>query len=113
MAAWPTLAQLKSQLGVDNTSQDAILQLALDAAIEQVQVDVSGTVAEFDDEDYPDGPTSSLSMAALVLAVGAAKAPDAPYGIAAVFDMGALKVAADHPTYRRLLAGHYHSFPLG
>ena len=103
---------LKQQLGVDNTSQDAVLTLALGSAIEQVQQDVSGSVSEFTDTDYPDGPTSSLAMAALILAVGAAKAPDAPYGIAAVFDMGALKVAADHPSYRRLLAGHYKHFSL-
>jgi hypothetical protein len=112
MAAWPTLDVLKGQLGIDNSSQDTVLQLALDAAIEQVKQDVSGTVTEFA-TDFADGPTSSLSMAALTLAVMAAKAPDAPYGVAAVFDMGGLKVAAEHPTYRRLLAGHYHSFSLG
>ena len=111
MAAWPTLAMLKQQLGVDNTSQDGMLQLALEAAIEQVQQDVSGTADDFA-TDFEDGPTASLSMAALILAVAGAKAPDAPHGIAAVFDMGALKVAADHPTYRRLLAGHYHHFSL-
>lgn len=113
MADWPDLAQLKQQLGVDNDVQDATLQLALDAAIEQVQQDVAGTVSEFEDTEYPDGPTASLAMAALVLAVMAAKAPDAPHGVAAVFDLGGLKVASEHPTYRRLLAGHYRSFGLG
>jgi hypothetical protein len=112
MAEWPDLDMLKQQLGVDNTAADGMLQLSLDSAIEQVQQDVSGTSTDFA-TDFEDGPTSSLSMAALILAVGAAKAPDAPHGIAAVFDMGALKVAADHPTYRRLLAGHYHHFSLG
>lgn len=109
--AWPTLAQLKQQLGVDNTSQDVTLQLSLDAAIEQVK----GDTAEPDewDTEFPSGPTASLSMAALTLATMVAKAPDAPYGIAAVFDMGALKVAAEHPTYQRLLAGHRHTFGLG
>jgi hypothetical protein len=41
------------------------------------------------------------------------KAPDAPYGIAAVFDTGGLRVAHEHPTYQRMLAGHRHSFSLG
>jgi hypothetical protein len=111
MADWPTLAVLKQQLGVDNTTQDAVLQLALDAAIEQVQGDTADPgewAAEF-----PTGPTASLAIAALILATMAAKAPEAPYGIAAVFDMGALKVAAEHPTYQRMLAGHRHTFGLG
>ena len=111
MAEWPDLDMLKQQLGVDNDTADGMLQLALDSAIEQVQGDTADP-GEWDTE-FPDGPTSSLAMAALILAVGASKAPDAPYGIAAVFDMGALKVAADHPSYRRLLAGHYHTFSLG
>ena len=109
--AWPTLVQLKGQLGVDNTSQDLTLQTALDAAIEQVKSDTSDP--DEWDEDFPDGPTASLSLAALILAVAGAKAPDAPHGIAAVFDLGALKVAAEHPTYLKMLSGHRHTFPLG
>lgn len=111
MADWPDLSMLKQQLGVDSDSADAMLQLAVDAAIEQVQADVSGSVLDFE-TDFEYGPSASLALAALILAVAGAKAPDAPHGIAAVFDMGALKVAADHPTYRRLLAGHYHDFGL-
>ena len=111
MAAWPTLAQLKQQLGVDNTASDLTLQTALEAAIEQVQGDTADP-GEWDTE-FPDGPTASLSQAALILAVMSAKAPDAPFGVAAVFDMGGLKVAAEHPTYQRLLAEHRHSFGLG
>ena len=110
MAEWPDLAMLKQQLGVDNTSQDGMLQLALDAAIEQVQGDTADE--EEWDTEFPDGPTSSLSLAALILAVAGSKAPDAPYGVAAVFDMGALKVAAEHPTYQKLLSGHRHTFGL-
>ena len=111
MAVWPTLAQLKQQLGVDNTSQDVILGYALEAAIEQVKGDTADP-GEWDTE-FPDGPTASLAMAALTLAVMAAKAPDAPYGIAAAFDLGAVRVAAEHPTYQRMLAGHRHTFGLG
>lgn len=111
MADWPDLDMLKQQLGVDTSTQDGMLQLALDAAIEQVQSDTADP-DEWDTE-FPDGPTASLSIAALILATMAAKAPDAPYGIAAVFDMGALKVAAEHPTYQRMLAGHRHTFGVG
>lgn len=110
--AWPELSALKQSLGVTSDSQDAVLQIALDSAIEQVILDVAGTEEHFD-EHFPDGPTASLSHAALILAVMASKAPDAPYGVAAVFDLGGLKVASEHPTYRRLLAGHYQSFSLG
>jgi hypothetical protein len=42
-----------------------------------------------------------------------AKAPDAPYGVAAVFDAGGMRVSSDHPTYQKLLSGYRHSFSLG
>lgn len=111
MASWPTLDQVKQQLGVDNSAADDVLQNGLDAAIEQVQIDVAGTVENFDVEYY-NGPTASLSQAALILAVMACKAPDAPYGVAAVFDTGGLRVAAEHPTYLRMLVGQRRTFPL-
>lgn len=86
-----------------DAARDTDLQLALDAAIEQTQLDVGATSAT---------PSASLAQAALVLAVMAMKAPDAPYGIAGVFDVTAVKVAADHPTYQRLLAGQRQKFPI-
>jgi hypothetical protein len=89
MADWPTLDQLKSALGVTSDSEDAMLQLALDAGIDQ------------------------LSMAAMIMAVMTAKGPDAPYGVAAVFDAGGMRVSNDHPTYQKLLSGYRHSFSLG
>jgi hypothetical protein len=107
MAAWPTVDQLKRALGVtsDDAGRNADLQLALDAAIEQVELDI-GTVG------LVDAPSSSCAQAALVLAVMVMKAPDAPYGIAGVFDQSAVKVAADHPTYQRLIAGQRAVFPI-
>ena len=105
MAEWPDVARLKRALGVTSTDvdRDADLQAALDAASEQVQLD-TGTATPT--------PSASLSQAALVLAVMVTKAPDAPYGIAGVFDVTAVKIAADHPTYQRLIAGQRARFPI-
>src|SRR5262245_8806018 len=97
MAEWPALEQLKAELGVTSSSSDEVLERALEASVEQVTLDCGGTPIET--------PSSSQSQAALVLAVMVAKAPAAPYGVAAVFDSGGLRVAANHPTYLRLLAG--------
>ena len=103
MAEWPALDALKRALGVTDASRDDDLQLALDAAIEQVQLDVGAAVA---------APSASQAQAALVLAVMVMKAPDAPYGIAGVFDVSAVPIAADHPTYQRLLAGQRAHFQI-
>lgn len=126
MADWPTVEQVKSSLGVTTDARDDLIRLALAASIEQVAFDIGyedaeaeedsgtglysviGILGPDDDESEPTQeliPNSSLSQAALILAVMAVKAPEAPYGIAAVFDLGALRVAADHPTYRRMLTG--------
>jgi len=122
MADWPTAAVVEAQLGITNPSAETtiVVTAAVGAAIEQVKMDVVGTDPdgtltneELWDERYPDGPTDSLAIAALILAVMSVKAPDAPYGIAAVFDTGGLRVAHEHPTYQRMLAGHRHSFSLG
>jgi hypothetical protein len=105
MAAWPDLGALKRALGIspDTGTRDEDLQLALDAAIEQTQLDCGTSTLT---------PSASMAQAALVLAVMAMKAPDAPFGIAGVFDVSAVKVAADHPTYQRLLAGQRQRFPI-
>jgi hypothetical protein len=110
--AWPSLAELKQALGVTSDDSDSLLERALAAAIMQVKKDVSGSVADFEMEDFPLGPTPDLEQAALILAVMATKAPDAPYGVAAVFDVGGMRVAAEHPTYLSMLAGSRHDFGL-
>lgn len=124
MAAWPTLAELKLILGATSDARDATLTRALGAAIEQVGVDIGyhdvvvsdlDTVptlegwVEYDENDEPDvvtvTPNESLAAAALLLATTTAKAPDAPFGVAAVFDMGGIYVARQNPNYTRLLKG--------
>ena len=129
MAAWPTVAAIKQVLGVTTADRDSLIADAVGAAIEQVAVDCGyHTIAvatpeatpvltgalELDEDDEPIvltvTPTYSLSKAAEILAVMAVKAPDAPHGIAAVFDLGGLRVAAEHPTYLRMLRGHRQAF---
>lgn len=124
-ADWPTLAEVKTVLGITTDTRDTVITDALAAAVEQVCNDAGysevtvaipggapaalGTLSE-DEDPATVTPNYSLSQAALILAVMAVKAPDAPYGIAAVFDLGALRVAADHPTYQRMLVGSRQAF---
>jgi hypothetical protein len=110
MAAWPTVAQVKRRLGITNSDAGvtADVTLALNAAIEQVKLDVAG-----EDPETDPTPTDSLSAAALLLAVACYKAPDAPHGVAAVFDMGGIYVARQNPHYERLLVGSRQTFGIG
>ena len=128
MAEWPTVAAVRSSLGA-STGKDDVIAAATAAAIEQVATDIgyedidvnldSGTdlfdaTGTFDTDDSGSYesiiPNNSLSQAALILAVMAVKAPDAPYGVAAVFDLGGMRVAAQHPTYLRMLTGSRQRF---
>ncbi len=111
MTDWPDLTKLKAVLGVTSTAKDVLLQDALDAAVEQAKVDVSGSEAEFV-TDYASGPNAAIAQAALILTVMTVKAPDAPYGVAAVFDTGGIRVSAQHPTYLAMLAGNRKTWGL-
>lgn len=132
MADWPTVEAIKQSLGVTTAERDSVIASALAAAIEQVAVDLGYTdiavdLASSPDDDVPEltaalstddspaviTPSNSLSQAALILAVMTVKAPDAPYGVAAVFDLGGLLVAADHPTYTKMLGGQRQTFGVG
>lgn len=125
MAAWPTLAELKLTLGATSGTRDVTLTRALGAAIEQVGIDVGyrdvtvsdlatvpaaeGWLVRDEDTDAPVvvtiTPNQSLAQAGLLLAVTAMKAPDAPFGVAAIFDTGGIYVARQNPNYLRLLKG--------
>lgn len=111
---WPDRAAVKARLGITDTSLDTAVDAALAAAIEQVEVDCAGRTIDEDasfeghvawTRDPITDPTASQSQAALLLCVTIYKAPDAPHGIAAVFDTGGLTVASQHPTYLRLITG--------
>jgi len=127
---------VKSYLGVTASDRDAVILQATQAAAEQVATDIGyrdivfteesgdpgfileGVLGPLTDEDpEPEPveivPTPSLAQAALILAVMAVKAPDAPFGVAAVFDTGGLRVAAEHPTYLRMLVGQVQAFGVG
>jgi len=106
---WPTLEQVKLQLGITASVKDDLVQRGLDAAILQVKVDCIGSQAIEEGEDIT-SPSSAQAQAAMLLAVMSVKAPDAPYGVATVFDTGALYVARQHPTYQRLLVGQRQTF---
>jgi hypothetical protein len=113
--AWPTLEELKSELGITATTlpptREVILTRALDAAIEQVLIDCYGVAGPLEVEPpIAFIPTASQEAAALLLAVKVTKAPSAPFGVAAVFDAGGLYVAARDPQYRRLIKGQRTSF---
>jgi hypothetical protein len=123
MADWPDLAMLKQALGVDRDDKDSLLQQALGAAIEGVVTDCGGspvtvafdgdgvptvalTESPSDEDVYEIDVTDSLASAALLLAVSVSKAPDAPFGVASIFDSGGIYVARHNPNYTRLLKGH-------
>ncbi len=125
MAAWPTLAMLKQALGANTGAKDDLLQQALGAAIEGVVTDCGGDAVDVTfssgvpsvelagspaDDDIEITPNHSLASAALLLAVTVMKAPDAPFGVASVFDSGGIYVARNNPNYQRLLKGNRQRF---
>lgn len=132
---WPTVESVKQSLGATTSARDGLIGFAVAAAIEQVATDLgyrdilveedsesgneghyilTASVPNWETDEWEDpaeiDPNHSLSAAALILAVMVLKAPEAPYGIAAAFDLGAVRVAADHPTYARLLTGSRQRF---
>lgn len=99
MASWPDTDELAQVLNVDNVGDwQTTLDRVLDAAIRKVKSDVG---LWDDDVDEPD---SSLAQAALRMAELMATRPE---GTAARF---AAAVAAQDPTYLRLLTGHRRRF---
>ena len=121
MADWPTEALIRNAIGMGATAEPEAVTNARLAAIEQVKIDVSGSVEAFDAEDDPEADppyvaptvTDSLSAAALLLAVRVLKSPEAPFGVAAIFEGGGLYVARQDVNYQRLLKGHRRSFGIG
>lgn len=118
MASWPTADDVKRRVSITRTDDGvtADVQLALDAAIETVEADAAGWLAgswpaaDATDPLTPRDPDARLAQAAIVLAVSCYKAPDAPYGVAGVFDTAAIAVRGEHPTYVELLRGHRSDF---
>ena len=107
MADWPGEDEVRAQLGMGDGIEAGTVTRALAAAIEQVQIDVGTTVGDGAEEQPI---TDSLSAAALLLAVRILKSPEAPFGIAAIFEGGGLYVARHDVNYQRLLKGHRRRF---
>lgn len=99
MASWPDAASVKRRLGITRNDADtnADVELATDAAVETVQMDC-GLAAD-------DVPSARQASAALLLAVSCYKAPDAPHGVAGIFDTAAIAVRDQHPQYQELIRG--------
>ena len=90
---WPTVDELKKSLDQPNDDFDPQLDRHLDAAIEQVKLDVG------DWDDVTDDPDASLAQAALLLAIRIAGAPaQAP------------RLLSRDVDYERLLKGHRRRF---
>ncbi len=114
---WPTAADVKRRLGINAPSADidSDVESALRAAIEMVEADCSTDNGDgsrtplYDPEVIPD----RLAQAAVLLTASTYKAPDAPYGVAGIFDVAAIYVAREHPTYANLLKGYRGDFGIG
>ena len=118
---WPDADAVKRRVGITRTdaATDADVQTALDAAILTVSEDcaawLAGTFPPAAAADPPvvREPDAKLSSAALLLAVSTYKAPDAPHGIAGVFDVSAIRVSREHPNYQELVRGRRSDFGIG
>lgn len=110
MAEWPVGAAVKRRVGISRSdvAVDADVDLALEAAIEAVTEDCQTWLT-----DHDDAPDARLASAALLLAVSTYKAPDAPFGVAGVFDVAAIRVSREHPSYQGLIRGHRADFGIG
>ena len=94
---WPTVDELKKLIDqpADADGLDHQLDRHLDAAIEQVKLDVG------DWDDAEDDPDASLAQAALLLAIRIARDPsEAP------------RLLARDAGYERLLKGHRRRFSI-
>ena len=128
MADWPDLALLKQALGIDRDDKDALLEHALATAIEGVVADCGGSPVEVEfgsggepmvsltdpsaEEPIEITVTAKLARAALHRAGTVYKGPDAPFGVASVFDTGGIYVARWDPIYQSLIKGGRQRFAI-
>ena len=116
--AWPTIEDVKRRVGITRSDADVDSDVtrALGAAILTVEedcaawLDGSFPAADAVDPLEPREPDAKLESAALLLAVSTYKAPDAPHGVAGVFDVSAIRVAREHPNYQELIRGRRSDF---
>lgn len=122
MAEWPSVADIKRRLSITATGAiDTDISSAIAAAREVIEADCRESIGDpladpvvlpvysFDTED----PPARIREAAILLTVSTYKAPDAPFGVAGIFDTAAVYVAREHPTYAQLLRGYRRDFGIG
>ena len=128
MADWPDLATVKQVLGADRSDKDNLIEAALASAIEGVVADCGGSPVEVEfgsggepmvsltdpsaEEPIEITVTAKLARAALHRAGTVYKGPDAPFGVASVFDTGGIYVARWDPIYQSLIKGGRQRFAI-
>jgi hypothetical protein len=118
VASWPAAEDVKRRIGIsrDDAGVNSDVQLALDSAIETVSMDAAGWLDgswpadDATDPVTPREPDARLASAALLLAISCYKGPDAPFGVAGVFDTAAIAVRDQLPQYVELMRGHRSDF---
>jgi hypothetical protein len=112
-AGWPSTDDVKRRLGItrDDEGLESDIESALGAAIEVVTADCTDSAGDlsFDEDLLP----FRLREAALLLTTAIYKAPDAPFGVAGIFDTAAIYVAKEHPAYGNLMRGYRRDFGIG
>lgn len=107
MATWGTVAQLKDQLGISDTTDDDMLQQKLDAAHRHlVHITDPALLPGPDDEAFAD-----LAEAERIYAARLYTRKDSPEGVAGWGELGVIRLR-DDPDVRRLI-GPYLDIPVG
>jgi Phage gp6-like head-tail connector protein len=107
MATWSSVAQLKDQLGITDTTSDDMLAQKLDAAHEQLVLIGNPALLPGPDEPVP----ANLREAELIYAARLYTRKDSPEGIAGWGELGVIRIR-DDPDVRRLM-GPYIDIPVG
>jgi hypothetical protein len=115
MAEWLTLADLKTEMGIepDDTRDDAQLQTVLDAAVTFVERVRHGQF-DFDGDPLSDlpAPTADLTLGTLMLARRWHTRRRSPDGLVQMAELGSARVSSFDPDIDRLLRLGRHARPV-
>jgi hypothetical protein len=107
MATWASVAQLKDQLGITDTTSDAMLGQKLQAAHQQLLLIGNPALLPGPDEQ----PGADLVEAETIYAARLYTRKDSPEGVAGWGELGVIRIR-DDPDLRRLF-GPYVDIPVG
>jgi hypothetical protein len=107
MATWASVAQLKDQLGITDTTSDAMLDQKLKAAHKQLLLIGNPALLPGPDEL----PSEDLVEAEIIYAARLYTRKDSPEGVAGWGELGVIRIR-DDPDLRRLF-GPYVDIPVG